>query len=211
MSTMGTLLRLALAATLCYVVYSKMTIIDTPEELKTCFDQPRFNTKETDPRLDNIHQYCIQKFRWHLQNNNPNITHETTHWIDELLRMANKEARKKRQAGAERRRKEIRRATDKERTDFFRAINLLKRDTVSCMFRISYQFTGWSKVIQKTLKTLKRNHIIYWKLIYFLGCQTEPFWRLGSAPSAERGRRPSRCCFPLLPQSSPLNVSYSLI
>lgn len=131
MSTMGALLRLALAATLCYVVYSKMTIIDTPEELKTCFDQPRFNTKETDPRLDNIHQYCIQKFRWHLQNNNPNITHETTHWIDELLRMANKEARKKRQAGAERRRKEIRRATDKERTDFFRAINLLKRDTVS--------------------------------------------------------------------------------
>ncbi|XP_061197635.1 uncharacterized protein LOC133205781 [Saccostrea echinata] len=127
MITMGTLFRLGLIATLCMLVQSKMTIIDTPEELKSCFDQPRFHTREMDPRLDNVHQYCIQKFRWHLQALNPNITTETTHWIDELLRMANKEARTKRQSL--RRRVEIRRATDQQRQDYFRAINMLKRDT----------------------------------------------------------------------------------
>lgn len=132
MSTMAILFRLGLAAVLCLMVNSKMTIIDTPEELKTCFDQPRFNRKEFDPRIDNVHQYCIQKFRWHLQNNNPNITDETTHWIDELLRMANKEARSKRQTL--RRRMELRRATDKQREDYFRAINMLKRDTVNNYF-----------------------------------------------------------------------------
>lgn len=106
-----------------------MTIIDTPEVLKACCNEPRFHTKEMDPRLDNIQQYCIQKFRWHLQSRNPNSTDETAHYIEELLRMAQKESRSKRQV--DRRRKEIRRATDKERQDFFRAINLLKRDTVS--------------------------------------------------------------------------------
>lgn len=129
MNTMGILLRLSLAATLCYMVYSKMTIMDTPEMLKACYNQPRFHTKEMDPRLDNIQQYCIQKFRWHLQSVNPNSVNETAHYIEELLRMAQKESRSKRQV--DRRRKEIRRATDKERQDFFRAINLLKRDTVS--------------------------------------------------------------------------------
>ena len=115
------------------VVYSKLIEIRVANKLERCFNERRFDTNMTDPRYDNIHGYCIQKYRWHLNRQiHENITLETSNWIDELLRKSTEEARKPRHIRQSLNvRKEYRRLTDKERNDYHRAINMLKKDTVS--------------------------------------------------------------------------------
>nr|AHZ34288.1 tyrosinase A3 [Pinctada maxima] len=124
----GLLWRFFLLVGLICVVYPDIIEIRVARELEECFEQRRFDTNQTDPRYDNIHGYCIQNFRWHLQEHYwKNITMETSNWIEELLRISNRKVRKKRQSLPVR--KEYRRLTDQERADYHRAINMLKRDT----------------------------------------------------------------------------------
>lgn len=123
-------------------VICKIFEINTPTDLKTCFEQKRFLSNYSDPHWDNGHAYCVQKNNWHmLRTAWSNISVETENWVDELLRMSEYEVdglRLKRQTQRNGRRprplrvrREYRLLSDAERNAFHRAINLLKEDTVS--------------------------------------------------------------------------------
>lgn len=137
-----TVLRILILVTLYTQGSCRIVEINTPDDLKYCFEQKRLKSNGSDPHWDNAHAYCIQKNNWHLLKTAwPNISEETGSWVDELLRMSEYEiegSRHRRQATIRRgrpvqlrRRKEYRRLTDTERQNFHRAVILLKRDRVS--------------------------------------------------------------------------------
>ena len=151
-------LRILILVTLYTQGYCRIFEINTPDDLKYCFEQKRLKSNASDPHWDNAHAYCIQKNNWHLLRTAwPNISEETGSWVDELLRMSEYEiegSRHRRQATIRRgrpvqlrRRKEYRRLTDTERQNFHRAVILLKRDRVSTYKRKIINYHGERKIL----------------------------------------------------------------
>ncbi|KAJ8302647.1 hypothetical protein KUTeg_019043 [Tegillarca granosa] len=112
------------------IVYGWIEEIPIKASLDDCFNERRTFLNTSDSIKDNFHGFCIQKYRLKLVKKFwSDLNNETGHWIEELLRMSEREARQKRDARHLRIRKEIRVATDRERSDYFTCMRLLKEDT----------------------------------------------------------------------------------
>jgi len=126
------------------IIYSNAMIeeISVPPRLQECFQHYATKTSATKTVGQSIHWMCTHLFIWResgVQNWLMfNMTQEARIWFQSLLPVISKgfHRRKKRRSQLSksyRIRKEIRMMTNRERNDFFRAIQLLKADTVSTL------------------------------------------------------------------------------
>lgn len=111
--------------------------ISIPPRLQECFQHYATKTTAAKTVGQSIHWMCTHLFIWRESGVKGwlvfNMTQEAQTWYRSLLPVISKSVHKKKRSthGGYRIRKEIRMMTNKERDDFFRAIQLLKADAVS--------------------------------------------------------------------------------
>ncbi|XP_063442603.1 uncharacterized protein LOC134722899 [Mytilus trossulus] len=131
------IIRIILALSLVISANAMIQEISVPPNLLECFQHYASKTSAAKTVGQSIHWMCTHLFVWRESGVKGwlmfNMTHEARIWYHSLLPVINKgftvKKRSARMSRGYRIRKEIRMMTNRERDDFFRAIQLLKADT----------------------------------------------------------------------------------
>ncbi|VDI29346.1 Hypothetical predicted protein, partial [Mytilus galloprovincialis] len=131
------IIRIVLAFSLVISANAMIQEISVPPNLLECFQHYASKTSAAKTVGQSIHWMCTHLFVWRESGVKGwlmfNMTHEARIWYHSLLPVINKgftvKKRSARMSRGYRIRKEIRMMTNRERDDFFRAIQLLKADT----------------------------------------------------------------------------------